>query len=316
MHLPPAIALDNVAHRYGEREALRGVSLEISRGELFGILGPNGGGKTTLFRLLATLLPLQAGEVRVLGHDLRREPAAIRAELGVVFQSPSVDRQLTVAENVSTQAALYGLWGEETSRRSSELIDRLGLADRAHELVETLSGGLRRRVELAKGLIHRPPLLLLDEPTVALDPGARADFWSWLDRLREEEGTTIVFTTHLLEEAERADRIAILDEGRIVALDTPAALRDSVGGLALVLRGPEPEVLAGDIARDLNLKARVVDGEVWLDAPDAHHLIPKIVEALPGRIDSIRLGRPTLEDVFVARTGRRFAAAVEEVADA
>lgn len=311
-----AVALDNVAHRFGQREALRGVSFQIERGELFGVLGPNGGGKTTLFRLLATLLPLQSGEAQVLGFDLRREPAAIRSRLGVVFQSPSVDRQLTVAENIATQAALYGLWGAETAQRAEDLLARLGLADRAHDLVETLSGGLRRRVELAKGLIHRPPLLLLDEPTVALDPGARADFWNWLDRLRAAEGTTIVFTTHLLEEAEKADRLAILDAGRVVALDTPSALRDSVGGLALVVRGPEPEILAGDITRHLALPARVIDGEVWLDTPDAPRQIPRLVEALPGRVDSIRLGRPTLEDVFVARTGHRFVDCAEELADA
>src|SRR5437660_1408465 len=192
----PIIQIAAVRHSYGERVALDNLSLEIQRGEIFVFLGPNGGGKTTLFRLLSTLIPIQSGDVRILGFDLRRKTQAIRERLGIVFQAPSLDKKLTVAENLMHQGHLYGLSGGALEARQNEMLARLGLTDRRRDRVETLSGGLRRRVELAKGMLHRPRLLLLDEPSTGLDPGARSDLWDYLQQVRHDEGVTIVLTTH------------------------------------------------------------------------------------------------------------------------
>jgi ABC-2 type transport system ATP-binding protein len=302
----PAIQIDGVSHSYGSRRALSDLSLEIGRGELFAVLGPNGGGKTTLFRLLSTLIPLQAGSASILGHDLVRAAHAVRSAIGVVFQAPSLDRKLTALENIRLQAALYGIRGRELQSRLDELLAQFGLRDRAGELTERLSGGLRRRVELAKGLIHQPQLLLLDEPSTGLDPAARSDLWRYLQSLQGDRGTTIVLTTHYLDEADGADRIAILHEGQLVALGPPDELKSTVGGDSLTIETADPAALANELHEQLKLPARVVDQSVRLEAADGHAWVPRIMETFPGRITAIRLGKPTLEDVFIARTGHRF----------
>jgi ABC-2 type transport system ATP-binding protein len=301
-----AIKVDRVSHSYGSRRALFEVSLEIEQGEIFAFLGPNGGGKTTLFRLLSTLIPIQEGAIRLLGLDAVRQTAAVRSQIGVVFQAPSLDRKLTIAENLRHQGHLYGMSGRDLARRQAEMLGHLGLADRAGDLVEKLSGGLRRRAELAKGLLHRPQLLLLDEPSTGLDPGARVDLWEYLQRIRRENGVTIALTTHLLEEAEKADRLAILNAGVLVALDTPEALKATVGGDSITIEADNPPALARAIVAELGLQAQVVDGSVRLEQHDGHRQIARLVEAFPGQLRSIRLGKPTLEDVFIARTGHRF----------
>ncbi len=283
-------------------------------GEVFVFLGPNGGGKTTLFRLLSTLLPVQRGEVQILGFDLRRQMADVRRRIGVVFQAPSLDKKLTVAENLMHQGHLYGLSGRLLRERQDEMLGRLSLADRRNDRVETLSGGLRRRVELAKGMLHRPRLLLLDEPSTGLDPGARSDLWDYLHQIRRDEGVTVVLTTHLLEEADKADRIAILNEGSLVALDTPDALRATVGGDSITIQTDDAAALARAIEERFACSAVVMSGAVRLEQPDGHQWIARLVEAFPGRIQSITLGKPTLEDVFIERTGRRFWREREEVA--
>src|SRR5262245_52105576 len=328
---PPAIRVAGISHTYGSRrvgpqqvgsrpagsrpvgsrpvgsrQALIDLSLEIAPAEIFAVLGPNGGGKTTLFRLLSTLIPLQAGAAAVFGHDLMREQQAVRQMMGVVFQAPSLDRKLTVAENIRLQAVLYGLRGGDLSRRLDELLETFALRDRASELTERLSGGLRRRVELAKGMIHQPRLLLLDEPSTGLDPAARSDLWQYLQQLRHEQNTTIVLTTHYLDEADGADRIAILNEGRLVALGPPDELRAEVGGDSITVETIEPDSLAKEIRELLGLSARVVDDSVRLEVKEGHTWISRIVEAFPGRVTGIRLGKPTLEDVFIAKTGHRF----------
>ncbi|HZZ29657.1 MAG TPA: ABC transporter ATP-binding protein [Pirellulales bacterium] len=308
----PAIAVDGVSHFYGQRQALKEVSFEIAPGEVFVFLGPNGGGKSTLFRLLSTLLPLQQGEASVLGFNLRRQIGEIRAHIGVVFQSPSVDRKLTVGENLLHQGHLYGLSGADLQRRSQTLLERFKLTDRVRDQVETLSGGLRRRVELAKGLLHHPRLLLLDEPSTGLDPAARGDVWSYLQQLREQDGVTVVLTTHLLEEADKADRIAILDRGQLVALDTPDALRSTVGGDAITIQTATPEVVAAGIRDRFGRTAGVIEGNVRLELPEGQEWIAKLVAAFPGQINAITLGKPTLEDVFIDRTGRRLESVDEE----
>jgi ABC-2 type transport system ATP-binding protein len=304
--MSPAIETSQLMHRYGERTALAGLDLSVETGEIFALLGPNGGGKTTLFRLLSTLIPIQQGSASVLGYDVARETAEVRRRIGVVFQAPALDKKLTVEENLRHQGHLYGMSGMPLQIRSDEMLARLGLADRRRDRVETLSGGLRRRVELAKGMLHGPRLLLLDEPSTGLDPAARSDLWDYLRQIRGEDGVTVALTTHLLEEAEKADRLAILNAGSLVALDTPDRLRASVGGDTLTIETDEAGPLVAAIADRFGLPAHEVDGSVRLELPDAAQWVPRLIEALPGRIESITLGKPTLEDVFIARTGHRF----------
>ena len=314
MNRSSAVDVRSVCHRYGDRVALDTVDLDVRLGEIFALLGPNGGGKTTLFRLLSTLVVLQQGEIEVLGFDVRRQQAAVRERIGVVFQSPSLDKKLTVRENLRCQGHLYGLSGRELRRRTDEMLDELGLVERDNDLTEELSGGLRRRVELAKGMIHGPQLLLLDEPTTGVDPTARIAVWDYLERIRREQNVTVVLTTHLLEEGSKADRIAILHEGRVVALDAPEALEAAIGGNCITIEADHPERLAADIRERFGLEAAVVEGSLRLERDDAPNWVAKLVESFPGRIDSITVGRPTLEDVFIARTGRRFADRLEATA--
>ena len=302
--LSSAVQIAHVSHRYGSRTALDELSLDISAGEIFALLGPNGSGKTTLFRLLSTLIPLQSGQVTILGHDLAREQTPVRAALGVVFQAPSLDRKLTVAENLTHQGRLYGLSGKLLQSRIDALLAHLGLQDRRRDLVETLSGGLRRRVELAKGMLHQPQMLILDEPSTGLDPGARADLWRYLHHVRAEHGVTVVLTTHLLEEAERADRIAILHQGRLVALDAPETLRAQVGGDSITITTDQPAALAEAIRKRFQCDVRVFNGGLRLEQPGGHEWIGRLVDAFGDQIQTITLGKPTLEDVFIARTGQ------------
>ena len=302
----PAVRIADVSFHYGQRRALDGVSLEIAPGEVFGFLGPNGSGKTTLFRLLATLIPTQGGEIEVLGRSVSSAAAEVRRTIGVVFQAPSVDKKLSVAENLRHQGWLYGLRGGELKSRSREMLEQLGVADRAGDLVETLSGGLRRRVEIAKGLLHKPRVLFLDEPSTGLDPSARSDLWRYLRTIRERDGVTIVLTTHLLEEAERCGRLAILSEGRLVALDSPDALRSEIGGETITIETEQPAELADDIRSEFQLDPQIVDGALRIQHASARELAPRLLASSSDRIRSITLARPTLEDVFIARTGHRF----------
>jgi len=301
-----AVAVEGLSHEYEPgRPALSRVAFEVERGEIFGLLGPNGGGKTTLFRILTTLLRPTAGRARVLGHDPVAAPADVRRGIGVVFQAESLDRKLTAAENLRHQGHLYGMRGAALRDRAAAMLARVGLAERASDRVEKLSGGMRRRVELAKGLLHEPELLLLDEPSTGLDPGGRRDLWTYLERLRGD-GVTSLLTTHLMEEAERCDRLAILDRGRLVALGTPAELKAGIGGDVVTLKTSDPEGLRAAVAERFRVEVSVVDAQVRLDHEDGASLVPRLAEAFPDRIDSVSVGRPTLEDVFIARTGHRF----------
>jgi ABC-2 type transport system ATP-binding protein len=301
-----AVEISHLSHSYGERKALDDISFSLRPAEIFGLLGPNGSGKTTLFRILSTLMLPSAGNAAIAGIDVRNNPGLVRREIGVVFQAASVDVKLTAAENLRHQGHLYGLQGSTLKARVTEMLSRVGLAERAHEKVETFSGGMQRRVELAKGLMHHPSVLLLDEPTTGLDPGARIDLWQYLRILRDEEGVTVLITTHLMEEAERCDRLAILHEGRLVGLGTPAELKSEIGGDVLVIEASAPESLAAKINSRFGVEAKVIDGKLRLERAAGHRFATEIVEAFPGEIQSISVSKPTLEDVFIRRTGHRF----------
>jgi ABC-2 type transport system ATP-binding protein len=301
-----AISVQGLSHWYGSQQALHAVAFDVAGGEIFGLLGPNGGGKTTLFRVLATLLAVQKGQVRLLGFDVAKVPSRVRARIGVTFQSPSLDRKLTVRENLVSQGYLYGLSGADLRARIDSLLDRLGLADRARDRAESLSGGLARRVEIAKGLLHEPQVLLLDEPSTGLDPGARLDLWRYLQLLRDEAGVTVLVTTHLMEEAEHCGRLAILDSGRLVAMGTPAALRSEIGGDCLTISTAAPEDLARRIAERFQVPSRQIGALVRIEVERGHEFIGRLVEAFGPEISAVALAKPTLEDVFIQRTGHKF----------
>lgn len=300
------ISVRDLVHRYGDRTALNGISFDVRPAELFGLLGPNGSGKTTLFRILSTLMVPVGGQAVILGHDAARDPSQLRREIGVVFQAQSIDLKLTAAENLQHQGHLYGLRGAALRERISAMLERVGLRDRTKDKAETFSGGMQRRLELAKGLLHGPRVLLLDEPTTGLDPGARRDVWQYLRSLRDEEQVTVLVTTHLMEEAERCDRLAILSEGRLVALGTPFELKQEIGGDVIVLESANASALAAGIRSRFSVDARMVGEQVRIEKDSGHRFVTDLVEAFPGEIEAVSVAKPSLEDVFIRRTGHRF----------
>ncbi len=300
-----AVDVEAVSHRYGTHEALRGLTLRVEQGEVFALLGPNGSGKTTLFRLLSTLARLQSGRISLFGHSVASETALVRSSLGIVFQSPSLDRKLTVLENIRCQAALYGLSGTALATRIDEVARQLGIQDRLQSKAEDLSGGLKRRVELAKGILHRPRLLLMDEPSTGLDPASRLDMWHTIKELQRTSGVTVLLTTHLLEEADKADRIAIMHQGSTVAVGRPRDLRQELGEQVLSISTSEQvDVMAWLVGQAIN--AKQVDQQIRVVGAQAANLVAPLAKEFGERIQTLTLGQPSLEDVFVARTGHRF----------
>jgi ABC-2 type transport system ATP-binding protein len=301
------ITVQNLTHRYADRTALDAVSLDVNEGEIFGFLGPNGSGKTTLFRILSTLVPPQSGSVSVLDKEIAASRDELRREIGVVFQSPSLDKQLTAEENLRHHGHLYGLRGAELQSRIDAMLTRFGLADRRREYVKSFSGGMKRRVELAKGLLTSPRILLMDEPSTGLDPAARIEMWTSLNDARERDNVTILVTTHLMDEGDRCDRLAIMDLGRIVATGTPSQLKDRIGGDVITLAGNDLAGLRDAIAcRFAGVSVEQVNGTLRIERDRAHEFIPQLVEAAPGMIQSVSIGKPTLEDVFIHVTGHGF----------
>ena len=300
------IEVENLSHAYRTRQALDNISFDVSCGEIFGLLGPNGSGKTTLFRILSTLMPLTSGSVRILGHDLATEVKAIRHLLGVVFQHPGLDVKLTVVENLRHHGHLYGLAGKVLRYRISELLEHFGVADRATERVEILSGGLQRRVEIAKAVLHSPRILLLDEPTSGLDVVVRRQLNDSLDVLARTENILILLTTHLLDDAEVCDRVGILDTGRLVALGEPDELKAQVGGDVVLIESVDTENLSTAIAERFGVSTMLIDNQLRVACERGHAFVRDVVAAFPDEIQSVRFGKPTLEDVFVKLTGNSF----------
>ena len=306
----PVVEINDLTFAYGTRTALDNLRLRVDSGETFGFLGPNGSGKTTLFRILSTLIEVPPDKVRVLGLDPARNRDGIRSRIGVVFQSPSLDKQLTAEENLIHQGHLYGLRGAELRRRVGAALASVALGDRARELVGNFSGGMRRRVELAKGLLHQPQLLLLDEPSTGLDPAARIDLWRNLRQINQEHGVTVLVTTHLMEEAERCSRLAIMEHGRLLACDTPAKLKERIGGDVVTVTTNQPAEVSAVLHARFGVEPQQVDQTLRIERPRGHEFVPQLIEAAPGLIDSVSVGKPTLEDVFITLTGQRLHADV------
>jgi ABC-2 type transport system ATP-binding protein len=301
--------LAELTHDYGTRVALDHLSFEVQPAQIFGLLGPNGSGKTTLFRILSTLMVPSGGHAHIQGFDVAREPNRVRQQIGIVFQARSLDIKLTVEENLRHAGHLYGLSGKHLRARIADVLARVALTDRARDYVETLSGGMQRRVELAKGLIHSPSVLLLDEPSTGLDPGARRDLWQYLRTLRDEEGVTVLVTTHLMEEAEHCDRLAILNEGKLVALGSPAELKSAIGGDVVLFETASAHAaqsLAARMAGRFRVDPNVLGTTVRLERKGGHRFLTEVVEAFPGEVEGVSVAKPTLEDVFIQRTGHRF----------
>jgi ABC-2 type transport system ATP-binding protein len=304
------IDIKGLSRKFGEFTALDSLNLEIERGELFGLLGPNGAGKTTLISILATILAPTSGRATVCGHEVRGEEDAVRECIGIVFQDPSLDDELTGEENLDFHGRLYGLDRVARRVRGDEVLRLVNLEDRRHDLVKNYSGGMRRRLELARGLMHQPRVLFLDEPTLGLDPQTRRRIWSYIRSLKDSYGMTIILTTHYMEEADQlCSRIAIIDRGRIVALDTPDGLKASLGGDLLELDVASPGSVFVQGLNGLEDVRNVVasNGKVVLTVSNGESMIPKVFEIaqeLGAEIASVSLRKPNLEDVFIKLTGR------------
>ncbi len=301
----PAIEIKNLMKKFDSIIAVNEISLEIEYGEIFALLGPNGAGKTTTISILATLLKPTKGKARVNGYDVVKEAAKVRQSIGIVFQDPSLDDRLTARENLDIHGRLYHMSREERHRRIEEVLEMVELLDRADSIVKTFSGGMRRRLEIARGLMHRPKILFLDEPTLGLDPQTRRHIWEYVEKLKNE-GITVLLTTHYMEEADYlADRIAIMDSGKIVAEGTPSELKDSVGGDIIKIKCSNPENMLEKLVSS-GFDAMLVDNEIVVRTREAEKMIPKIFAIADDEIKSITYKEPSLEDVFIHYTGKAF----------
>jgi ABC-2 type transport system ATP-binding protein len=304
----PAVAVRDLVKRYGDVEAVRGIDLEVARGETFGFLGPNGAGKSTTINILCTLVTPTAGEARVVGLDAVRDRAAVRRRIGLVFQDPTLDGPMSGEQNLRFHQELYGVDRRRAPARREEVLRTVGLWERRADAVTTYSGGMRRRLEIARGLLHSPQVLFLDEPTIGLDPQTRSSIWAYLAELhrhaeRDEDRITVFVTTHYMDEAEHCDRIAIMNEGRIVALDTPDALKAQVGADRVTITTDDDEAALRSLHREFGLEGAVREGAVTVRVPDGAGFVPRLFAGLGVGIRSVTVTRPSLDDVFLAHTG-------------
>ena len=299
----PAIEVDGLVKTYGQVEAVRGVSFTVARGEVFGFLGPNGAGKSTTINMLCTLARPTAGVARVHGFDVARDRDAVRRHIGLVFQDPTLDGYLTAEQNLRLHADLYGIDAAVVPARMRQMLEMVELWDRRGQSVVTYSGGMRRRLEIARGLMHSPRVLFLDEPTLGLDPQTRSSIWQYIRALQVAEGTTVFMTTHYMEEAEFCDRIAIIDRGEVVVLDTPEALKASVGADRVVLGTTDDDAALAALRDRFGIDATVAEGAVTFHVASGEAFVPRLFAELGVGITSVAVSRPTLDDVFMRYTG-------------
>jgi len=298
------IEVEGLVKEFNGLTAVKGISFEVREGEIFGFLGPNGAGKTTTINILCTLLKPTAGRAVLNGFDVVKDSFKVRQSIGLVFQDPSLDERLTARENLEFHTMIYRVPRGQRETRIQEVLKMVELADRQNDLVKTFSGGMKRRLEIARGLLHYPKVLFLDEPTLGLDPQTRHRIWDYIDQLKERENITIFLTTHYMEEAENCHRVAIIDYGQIIALDRPENLKKQVGGDVITLKTPESERAAEEIKERYHLLAKRENGSLHLEVPDGEAFIPELIANFSQEISSVSLRRPTLEDVFLKLTGR------------
>ncbi|AYY12396.1 ATP-binding cassette domain-containing protein [Actinobacteria bacterium YIM 96077] len=299
-----AIQLRGLTKTFDAVEAVRGIDLDVGEGELFGFLGPNGAGKSTTINILCTLTKATSGSAVVAGHDVSVERAAVRGRIGLVFQEPTLDTYLTAEQNLHFHGELYGVPRARLRERMDDVLTMVGLSERRKDLVQTFSGGMRRRLEIARGLLHFPKVLFLDEPTIGLDPQTRAAIWDYVGKLRQTEDITIFVTTHYMEEAEYCDRIAIIDGGEIVAIDTPEALKGTIGADRVQIHTNDDDAAIAQLGDRLGVDAAVHEGMVTFAVPQGAQFVPRLFAALNVEINTVTITRPSLDDVFMAYTGR------------
>jgi ABC-2 type transport system ATP-binding protein len=308
----PAIEVEGLDKRFGEVHAVRGVDFTVAVGEVFGFLGPNGAGKTTTINMLCTLAKPTAGSARVAGHDVVRERDDVRRNIGLVFQDPTLDGYLTAAQNLRLHADLYGVQRDLVPARMEQVMTMVGLWERRDHPVATFSGGMRRRLEIARGLMHSPRVLFLDEPTIGLDPQTRRSIWSYIRELKQNEEITIFMTTHYMDEAEWCDRIAIMDHGEIVALDAPETLKAQVGTDRVSIHTDDNDAAIAALAERFGIEARVSEGAVAFGVPGGEEFVPRLFAELGVPIRAVSVSRPTLDDVFMSYTGTTIRDAEED----
>lgn len=296
------IQIEELVKKFGALTAVGGISFAVEKGEIFGFLGPNGAGKSTTMKILSTLLKPTAGRAVLAGHDVLAKPDEVRKAIGMVFQDPSLDQRLTAEENLQFHGMLYNVPSRLLRERMDKMLRMVDLADRRKSLVKTFSGGMKRRLEIARGLLHHPLVLFLDEPTVGLDPQTRSAIWEHVRQLREETGITVFMTTHYMDEAEHCDRIAIIDNGRLQSVDTPAALKRELGGDKIIVKG-DPG-LKEEMADRYRVQVKETEGEYHFLMAAGAEFVPRVVSDYPGRIKSIQVKEPSLDDVFLQLTGR------------
>ena len=302
-HREPAIKVAGLTKNYGEIEAVRGIDFEVPVGETFGFLGPNGAGKSTTIKVLCTLARPTSGSAQVAGHEVTAERDAVRRNIGLVFQDTTLDNYLTGAQNLRFHAALYGVPASAVEPRMRQVLEMVGLWDRRDSVVMTYSGGMKRRLEIARGLLHAPHVLFLDEPTVGLDPQTRASIWEYINELKSRDDITIFLTTHYMDEAEHCDRIAIIDHGHIVAIDTPEALKASVGKDRVQIHTADDEAAIAELSREFGIEAAMHEGAVTFSVASGEQFVPQLFGSLPVPIKSVSVSRPSLDDVFMSYTG-------------